>query len=100
MTALIWQFSYLQVLDLLTTVAFLLMGVKEGNHLVRFAIHIAPSPLYGLLAVKLLALALGFWCLRMGRLRVLAKVNMLFAVVVAWNLVAVILGAAQLGKVL
>ena len=33
------QYSYLQVLDFLTTIAFLLNGVKEGNPLVRSEEH-------------------------------------------------------------
>ena len=34
MTQLLWQYSYLQILDFLTTIAFLVNGVKEGNPLV------------------------------------------------------------------
>jgi hypothetical protein len=89
-TLLIWQFSYLQVLDFLTTVAFLLMGVEEGNPLVRMAIAAAPSPLAGLTAVKVAALGLGIACIRMGKLQLLGRINLLFAIVVAWNLVALI----------
>jgi hypothetical protein len=33
------QFSYLQLLDLLTTIAFLANGVSEGNPIVAFAIR-------------------------------------------------------------
>ena len=98
MTALIWQFSYLQFLDFLTTVAFLLLGIQEGNPLVRLAISVAPTPLYGLVLVKIMALCLGMYCLKLGKLRLLSKMNLLFAVVVAWNLVALIVGAAHLGR--
>jgi len=94
-TALIWQFSYLQVLDFLTTVAFLLMGVQEGNPLVRMAIEVAPSPLMGLTAVKLAALGLGIFCIRMRKLQLLGRINLMFATVVAWNLVALIVGVLQ-----
>jgi hypothetical protein len=88
------QYSYLQVLDFLTTVAFLLQGVKEGNPLVRLAINAFPNPLGGLLAVKLAAVALGIYCWRMGRDRVLTRMNWLFAIVVAWNLLSLIIGTA------
>lgn len=95
MPALILQYSYLQVLDFLTTVAFLLTGVQEGNPLVKYAIEWAPTPLAGLVMVKLLALGLGFYCLRMNKTDLLSKINMMFALVVAWNMVALIVGACQ-----
>jgi hypothetical protein len=91
MNQLLLQYSYLQILDFMTTVAFLLNGVHEGNPLVRTAIQYAPSPLGGLLAVKLAAIALGIYCWRAGRNRLLTRINILFALVVAWNLVALIL---------
>lgn len=93
--ALILQYSYLQVLDFLTTVAFLLTGVQEGNPLVRFALESAPTPLSGLIMVKLSALLLGFYCLRMNKTKLLSWINVLFAAVVAWNMVALIIGACQ-----
>jgi hypothetical protein len=93
MNHLIVQYSYLQLLDFLTTVAFLVNGVGEGNPLVRTFLERAPSPLGGLLAVKLLAVGLGLYCWRMGRQRLLWRMNLLFAAVVAWNLVALISGS-------
>ena len=93
MNQLLLQYSYLQVLDFMTTVAFLLHGVREGNPLVRAALHFAPNPLGGLLAIKLLAVALGFYCWKGGRNRLLTKINILFAVIVAWNMVALIVGS-------
>ena len=93
MNTLLLQYSYLQFLDLLTTVAFLLQGVREGNPLVRLAIEYAPHPLGGLLAVKVLAIGLGVYCWKMGKLRLLSRINLLFALVVAWNLTALIVGS-------
>ena len=92
MNQLLLQYSYLQMLDLLTTVAFLLHGVHEGNPLVRLALRYSPHPLGGLLAVKMLALALGIYCWRCGHQRLLTRINILFAIVVAWNLIALIVG--------
>jgi hypothetical protein len=83
-------FSYFQFLDLLTTVIFLLHGVQEANPLVRFALRTAPSPLLGLLLVKIAALALGVYCWRMGRQNLLLRMNVLFAILVSWNLVALL----------
>ncbi len=91
---LILQFSYLQVLDFLTTIAFLLNGVQEANPVVRAAIHAAPTPLAGLLAVKGIAILLGLWCWRVGRSRLLHRMNLAFAALVAWNLLALIVGSA------
>lgn len=87
------QYGYLQLLDLLTTVAFLLHGVQEGNPLVRLAIELSPNPISGLVVVKGLALLLGFYCWRRDKQRLLSRVNVLFAVLIAWNMVALILGS-------
>ena len=95
MNQLLLQFSYLQVLDFMTTVAFLMHGIHEGNPLVRFAIRYAPHPLSGLLAVKIAAIGLGIYCWRCGRERLLTRINLLFAVVVAWNLAALILSSVN-----
>src|SRR5271156_5854133 len=86
------QFSYLQILDFLTTVAFLVNGIREANPLVRFFLKYGSSPVVGLLVVKLLAIILGIYCWRMGRQRLLARINAWFALVIAWNLVALIVG--------
>lgn len=88
------QYSYLQVLDFMTTIAFLLQGVKEGNPLVRLALQYAPNPLGGLLLVKLLAVGLGLYCWKVGKQRLLTRMNVMFALVVAWNLGALIIGSA------
>jgi hypothetical protein len=93
-----WQFSYLQFLDFLSTIAFLLLGVQEANPFVRVALVIAPTPVHGLAAVKLLALVLGLYCIKFGRRQLLARINLLFAAVVAWNLVALICAAAQVNQ--
>lgn len=89
------QFAYLQMLDWLTTVAFLLNGVREGNPLVRFAMERCSNPLNALIAVKVLGVLLGLYCWRMGRSRVLTRMNVLFAIVVAWNLFALIAGSVR-----
>lgn len=95
MNQLLLQYSYLQVLDFLTTVAFMINGVREGNPLVRLAVHYAPDPLGGLIAVKAAAVALGLFCWVRGRERLLSRMNFLFAVLVAWNLAALIIATAQ-----
>jgi hypothetical protein len=80
------------MLDLLTTLAFMLHGIQEANPLVRLAVRYSSHPWGGLLAVKILALALGIYCWRCGRAKLLTRINFLFAIVVAWNLIALIMG--------
>ena len=96
MNQLLLQYSYLQVLDFLTTIAFLLHGVREGNPLVRLAINTAPHPLGGLLIIKMLAVALGIYCWRLGRERLLVRINVLFALLVVWNIAALIVSSSQI----
>ena len=96
MNQLLWQYSYLQVLDFLTTIAFLMNGVREGNPLVRLALAASPNPISGLLMVKTVAILLGVFCWWVGRERLLWRINVLFAILVAWNLVALILGTVSL----
>ena len=95
MNQLLIQYSYLQFLDFMTTIAFLMHGIREGNPLVRVAIQYAPHPLGGLLAVKIAAIALGLYCWRAGRERLLSRMNVLFALVVAWNVVALIVASSS-----
>ncbi len=95
MNQLLLQYAYLQMLDFMTTVAFLVNGVREGNPLVRVALQYAPHPLGGLLAVKVAAIALGLYCWRNGRQRLLGRINLLFAMVVAWNLAALIMASVN-----
>lgn len=94
MNQLLIQYSYLQFLDFITTIAFLLHGVREGNPLVNFALRYIPYPLGGLLLVKVAAIALGIYAWRRGREKLLVRINILFALVVAWNIVSLIVVSA------
>ncbi len=89
------QYTYLQLLDLLTTLAFLLQGVQEANPVVRWAMERSPNPVVGLVLVKACALLLGVYCWRADRPGLLQRINVMFALLVAWNLVALILGSAN-----
>jgi len=83
-------FGYFQFLDILTTVVFLLSGVREANPIVKFALETAPNPIAGLVIIKLAALGLAYYCWRMGRRSLLLRINILFAILVSWNLFALI----------
>ena len=80
----------------MTTVAFLINGVREANPLVRFALQFGPNPLGGLVVVKILAAGLGLFCWWKGRNKLLTRINFLFALVVVWNMVALIIATARL----
>jgi hypothetical protein len=84
------QYSYLQMLDLLTTLAFIANGVSEANPLVAFAMSATEAPWMGLALVKAAAVGLGFYCWRGGRLTLLSRANLGFALLIAWNLLALI----------
>ncbi len=88
--SLVIQFTYLQLLDVLTTLVFLDGGIREANPIVKFALASAPSPLAGLLLVKLFAIAMAIFCWRTSRTRMLRCANVFFALLVAWNLVAIL----------
>ena len=92
MNQLLLHYSYLQVLDFLTTIAFMVNGVKEANPLVRLALNMGHNPIGSLIGVKVLAVLLGIYCWRMGRERLLSRINAMFAIVIAWNLIALIIG--------
>jgi hypothetical protein len=87
-------FSYFQLLDLLTTISFMLSGVKEANPLVKFALSSAPNPVSGLLLVKIAAIGLALYCWRLGRLKLLGRMNVLFGALISWNLIALIVHIA------
>jgi hypothetical protein len=88
-------FSYLQILDLLTTVAFLMAGLQEGNHLIRALLGIVPNAVSGLLAVKIVAIGLGIYCACTRRHRLLARATAFYAFLVGWNLIALIVGLGR-----
>ncbi len=90
MNNLILQYLYLQVLDLLTTVAFLINGVKEANPIVKSMMHITASPITGLVLVKVFAIGLGVYCWRVHKYRLLGRINAFFALLIAWNMMALI----------
>ena len=89
------DFAYLQVLDILTTLAFLLQGVTEANPLVVAAIKIA-GPIGGLVLIKAAALTLAAVCFVQARYKLMQRVNVFFAFIVAMNLVALILSSASI----
>ena len=93
---LLTDFVYLQLLDILTTLAFLMQGVAEGNPFVRWALMHGDNPIQNLILVKALAVALAVFCVIRARHRVLRVANIFFAMLVAYNLVCIILSTPAL----
>lgn len=89
-------FIYLQLLDVLTTIAFMMHKVEEMNPLIKWAMRESFNPLMGLVLVKVAAVMLAVLCVASSRYSVLRKVNVFFALVVAYNVVVLILVAPAL----
>jgi hypothetical protein len=89
-------FSCLQILDVISTEAFLTLGVSEGNPLVRASFAMGSNPIAGLLLTKLLAVSIAVCCWLKGRERVLNRASFVFALVIVWNLSIVVLRLAQI----
>ena len=85
------EFVYLQLLDVLTTIAFLLQGVSEGNPIVRWVINNGPHPIGSLFLMKAVAVAMAIVCVYRHREGLLRKVNIFFAMVVLYNLAVLII---------
>jgi len=77
-------FVYLQLLDVLTTWVGLRAGLGEASPVIQFMMRF--GPLAGLVSSKLLALALGAFCIRTGRARVIQIINYWYGALVVWNL--------------
>lgn len=88
--SLLVLYCYLQLLDVLTTLAFLSIGVQEANPLVRSLMTLAHSPLAGLVLAKFVAVGLGAYCWRQQRWRLLGRANWFYAGLVVWNLFALL----------
>ena len=88
---LLAQFTYLQLLDALTTIAFMMQGVGESNPLVRWVMRATADPITGLFLLKAVGVVLAIVCFYRSRERLLRRVNVFFAGLVVYNLLALIL---------
>ena len=83
--ALTKVFVYLQLLDLLTTLIGLRLGAVEASPFVRLLMHVGPT--IGLTLSKVLALALGAFCIYTRRLGLIRLASYWYGGLVTWNLV-------------
>jgi hypothetical protein len=86
---IVQTFVFLQLVDLLTTIMGLKWGSQEFNPFIRSLMQV--GLLEGLLACKLLVLVLAGVMIWYERVRVLLVVNYIFAALVIWNLVQLLM---------
>ncbi len=87
-------FIYLQLLDFLTTVVGLRLGLQEASPFVRQLMQIGPVP--GALLSKIVAFALAGICLWVQRHRIIRWINYWYAALVVWNLCIILIGRPSL----
>ncbi len=87
--SLLSVFIYLQILDLLTTILFLKMGLPEANWLV--ALLVRWSPWLGVMLAKLGTIIVALVAVHYHKARVIRLANVGYGGVVVWNLLCMIL---------
>src|SRR5215469_13625938 len=81
---IIQAFVYLQLLDLLTTLVGFRVGAAEASPFVRALMH--AGPMMGVFLSKVLALALGGYCIYAKKLGLIRLITYWYGVLVVWNL--------------
>jgi hypothetical protein len=89
--ALLLEFGFLQILDILTTLTCFAHGAVEANPVVSFLITTTGDPITGLVTVKIIATMMGVFCHASGRVRLLRRGNLFFWIIVVWTSIAAIL---------
>jgi hypothetical protein len=82
-------FVYLQVLDLITTLVGFRIGAVEASPFIARLVHTS-SPVLGVAASKVLAVAIGGLCHVTGRSRIVRWINYWFAALIVWNLLIIL----------
>jgi len=77
-------FIYLQLLDFLTTMVGLQIGLAEASPFIRWLMHLGPTA--GLALSKLVAFALGGLCIWLNKRHVVRWINYWYAGLVVWNI--------------
>jgi len=77
-------FVYLQILDFLTTLVGLKLGIAEASPFIRSLLHFGPS--IAVAASKIVAIALAGLCIGLNRSYLLRWINYWYAALVIWNL--------------
>ena len=77
-------FLYLQVLDFLTTLIGMKIGLSEVSPFIRWLMQMDPA--VGLALSKLIALVLGGLCLWLNKRHLVRWINYWYAGLVVWNM--------------
>jgi hypothetical protein len=86
-------FVYLQLLDLLTTLLGFRLGAAEASPFVRLMMH--AGPLNGVIVSKVLALAIGGFCIYTNKNHVIRWISYWYGALVIWNLVVILTAAGH-----
>jgi len=82
-------FLYLQVLDLLTTLVGLKLGISEASPFIRSLMHLGPN--FAVAASKVVALCLAGLCIGLNRSYLVRWINYWYAGIIVWNLCNILL---------
>ena len=75
-------------------------GIGEANPIISALIQTTSSPLSILVVVKFIAIALAYYCWRIQSSSCLRSLPSVTPILVAWNMVALIVGSGALSSVL
>lgn len=87
-------FIYLQLLDFLTTVVGFRFGAGEASPFIRGLMTVGPAA--GVAISKLLACALGGFCVWMHKHHLLRWASYWYGGIVVWNLCVIVVASARL----
>jgi hypothetical protein len=90
--SIIQVFVYLQLLDLLTTLVGFRLGAAEVSPFIRLLMHFGPA--VGVALSKLLALALGAWCVYCKKPQLMRVIVFWYSGLVVWNLMILLAAPA------
>ncbi len=80
----VYVFVYLQLLDLLTTLVGFRLGAAEASPFIRVLMH--AGPVAGVIGSKVLALALGAYCIAIKKQHLIRWISYWYCGLVVWNL--------------
>jgi uncharacterized protein DUF5658 len=88
-------FVYLQLLDLLTTLVGFKVGAAEASPFVRLLMNAGPAA--GVIASKVIALALAGICMYMKKNHLVRYANYWYSGLVVWNLTIILAASRHAG---
>jgi hypothetical protein len=92
--SLLQIFVYLQLLDLVTTLLGFRLGAAEASPFIRILMFAGPAA--GVALSKVLALALGGWCVYRRKLNLIRVVTYWYSGLVIWNLMILLTAPAKI----